>query len=142
MLNQIILMGRLTRDPELRVVQGNTELTVTRFSLAVERDYKATSEERPKTDFINCVAWGKTGEFVNKNFHKGNMIAVVGSLEIGSYTNRDGVKIPTADVRVSKVSFTGEKTGSSPDNGPEPAPENSDGFMSIPDGIDEELPWN
>ena len=73
-MNSIILMGRLTGDPELRVIQGNSELTVTRFSIAVNRKYKAANEEKPKTDFFSCVAWGKTGEFINKYFKKGNRL--------------------------------------------------------------------
>jgi len=141
-MNSIILMGRLTGDPELRAIQGNSELTVTRFSIAVNRKYKAANEERPKTDFFPCVAWGKTGEFINKYFKKGNMIAITGSLETDSYTNKDGVKIKTTYIRVEGAEFTGEKTGSSPEETPEPVPADKDGFMSIPDGIDEELPFH
>lgn len=141
-MNNVNLMGRLARDPELRVIQGNTELTVTKFSLAVTRKYKAANEEKPKADFFECVAWGKTGEFIDKYFKKGNMIALTGAIETDSYTNKDGVKVKTVYIRVTDAEFTGERTGSSPDNRPEPTPENSDGFMSIPDGIDEELPWN
>lgn len=144
MLNQSILMGRLTKEPETKYLQG-TDNSVTRFTLAVERDYKAAGEEKPKTDFINCVAWNKTGEFIAKYFPKGSMIAVVGSIETDSYTNRDGVKVYTTDLRVSKVSFTGEKRGSSnnSDQTPPPATQSeTDGFMNIPDDIDEDLPWN
>lgn len=136
MLNQTILMGRITRDPETRFLQGSNS-SVTRFTVAVERDYKAAGEEKPKTDFINCVAWNKTGEFVSKYFAKGSMIAVIGNIEIGSYLDSDtGKTVYTTEVKVNKASFTGERrdnAGSSP---------NGDGFMSIPDGIDEELPFN
>lgn len=137
MLNQTILMGRLTRDPETRFIQGSNN-SVTRFNLAVERDYKAANEERPKTDFINCTAWNKTGEFIAKYFRKGSMIAVTGSIETGSYDDRDGKKVYTTEVKVNKASFTGEKASGSSI----PAPEPTDGFMNIPDGIDEELPFN
>lgn len=137
MINQIILMGRLTRDPETRFLQ-NSNNSVTRFSLAVERDYKAAGEEKPKTDFINCVAWNKTGEFIEKYFKKGSMIAVIGSLETGSYDGNDGKKVYTSDVRVSKASFTGEKANTAPSSTPS---EVGDGFMQIPDGLDEELPF-
>lgn len=138
MLNHVVLMGRLTKDPETNFIQ-NSNSSVTRFSLAVERDYKAANEER-KADFINCTAWNKTGEFVSKYFKKGSLIAVSGSIETGSYTNKDGAKVYTTEVRVAKASFTGEKTGEKAADTPEPSPD--EGFMSIPDGIDEELPFN
>ena len=142
MLNQVVLMGRITRDPDTRFIQ-NTNNSVTRFSIAVDRDYKAANEERPRTDFISCIAWNKTGEFISKYFKKGSMIAVTGSIETGSYTDRDGKKIYTTEIRVNKASFTGEKasgSSSEPDAAPHPAPD-SDGFMNIPDGIEEELPF-
>lgn len=141
MLNQVVLMGRITRDPDVRYLQG-TDIAVVRFSLAVERDYKAANEERPKTDFINCTAWNKTGEFINKYFRKGNMIAVTGSIETGSYTdNETGKKVYTTEVKVNKVFFTGEKRGTEENGGYGSAP-SDDGFMNVPDGIDEELPFN
>ena len=142
MLNQVVLMGRITRDPDTRFIQ-NTNNSVTRFSIAVDRDYKAANEERPRTDFISCIAWNKTGEFISKYFKKGSMIAVTGSIETGSYTDRDGKKIYTTEIRVNKASFTGEKasgSSSDPDAAPHPAPD-ADGFMNIPDGIEEELPF-
>ena len=142
MLNQVVLMGRITRDPDTRFIQ-NTNNSVTRFSIAVDRDYKAANEERPRTDFISCIAWNKTGEFISKHFKKGSMIAVTGSIETGSYTDRDGKKIYTTEIRVNKASFTGEKasgSSSDPDAAPHPAPD-ADGFMNIPDGIEEELPF-
>ena len=133
-LNQVVLMGRLTREPETRFLQGNNS-SVTRFTIAVERDYKAAGEEQPKTDFINCTAWNKTGEFIAKYFTKGSMIAVTGAIETGSYTDQDGKKVYTTEVRVSKASFTGERrdSGSSTDN---------DGFMSVPDNFEDDLPFN
>ena len=138
MLNQSILMGRLTKDPETRYLQGGNA-SVTRFTIAVERDYKAAGEEKPKTDFINCTAWNKTGEFIAKYFAKGSMIAVTGSIETGSYTdNETGKTVYTTEVRVNKVSFTGEKRGDSRQE----TSNYSDGFMNVPDGIDEELPFN
>ena len=142
MLNQVVLMGRITRDPETRFIQ-NSNNSVTRFSIAVDRDYKAANEERPRTDFISCIAWNKTGEFISKYFKKGSMIAVTGSIETGSYTDKDGKKIYTTEIRVNKASFTGEKasgSSSEPDAAPHPAPD-ADGFMNIPDGIEEELPF-
>ena len=130
MLNQSILMGRLVRDPETRFLQ-NSNNSVTRFTIAVERDYKAAGEERPKTDFIDCVAWNKTGEFVAKYFPKGSMIAVTGSIETDNYIDREtGKTVYTTKVRVAKASFTGERRQ---DGGA------SEGFTDIPD---EEYPFN
>lgn len=138
MLNQVTIMGRLTRDPETRYLQGS-DSSVTRFTVAVERNYKAPNEEQPKTDFINCTAWNKKGEFISKYFGRGSMIAVTGSIETGSYLdNETGKRVYTTEVRVSEAHFTGEKreqqAGSSPVDG--------EGFMNIPEGIDEELPFN
>lgn len=133
MLNQIIIMGRLTRDPETRAIVGEQPSTYTRFTVAVTRDYKVNGEE--KADFINCIAWNKTGEFVERYFKKGSMIAVTGSLETGSYVNKDGQRIYTNEIRVSKVSFTGEKKEEAT------APSDTD-FMAIPEGVADELPFN
>lgn len=138
-MNNITLIGRLARDPELRVIQGNTEITVTKFSIAVNRKYKAAGEERPRADFLECTAWGKTGEFIDKYFKKGNLIALKGSVETDSYTNKDGVKIKTVYVRVDEAEFTGEKTQ---DSSPETPGATPDGFMNIPDGIEDDLPFN
>lgn len=95
-----------------------------------------------KQTFFHVWHGVKTGEFINKYFKKGNMIAINGSLETDSYTNKDGVKIKTTYIRVEGAEFTGEKTGSSPEETPEPVPADKDGFMSIPDGLDEELPFH
>lgn len=140
MLNQVNLMGRITRDPETRFIQ-NTNNSYTRFTLAVERDYKAQGKESPEADFISCVAWNKTGEFIAKHFAKGSMIAVTGSIETGSYLDREtGKRVYTTDIRVDRAYFTGEKrnTGSSPEG----SMTDGNGFMNIPDGIDDELPFN
>lgn len=137
MLNQIVLMGRLVRDAETRFLNGEQPSSVTRFTLAVDRDYKVNGED--KADFINCIAWNKTGEFIEKYFHKGSLIAVTGSLETGSYTNKDGQKVYTTEVRVSKASFTGEKKAEA--TAPtETAPSDTE-FMSIPEGVIDELPF-
>lgn len=141
-MNNIIAMGRLARDPELKVIQSNVELTVTKFSIAVTRKYKAAGEERPKADFLECTAWGKTGEFINKYFKKGNMIALRGSVETDSYTNKDGVKVKTVYIRVEEAEFTGEKVQSPDTQGSDVSEETPDGFMNIPDGIEDELPFN
>ena len=141
MLNHIVIMGRLTRDPETRFLQSSTN-SVTRFSVAVERDYKPANAEKPEVDYFNCVAWNKTGEFVANNFRKGNMIAVTGSMEFGSYTNKEGFKTNTADLKVSSVYFTGEKRAEAADSAAPPDEADGGGFMTVPEGIDEELPFN
>lgn len=142
MLNQSILMGRLTAEPEVRYAQGS-DTAVARFTLAVERDFQKQGEER-KTDFIRCVAFGKTAEFVKKYFGKGSMLAVTGRIQTGDYTNQEGQKVYTTDVVVEKASFTGEKRENSQQPAAkQPAPQvDSNGFMNVPDGIDEELPFN
>ena len=140
MLNQSILMGRLTRDVEVRYSQP-TNTAIASFTLAVERDYKTEGEETP-TDFISCKAFGKTAEFISKYFFKGSMLAVVGKIQTGSYTNKEGVRVYTTDVVVEKASFTGEKKQDGQQMPQRTNTSLSDGFMNIPDGIDEELPFN
>ena len=139
-MNKVILMGRLTRDPEVRYTQGDNAMAIARYSLAVDRRFKRDGE--PDADFINCVAFGKSGEFAEKYLKKGTKIAVVGRIQTGSYTNKDGQKVYTTDVVVEEQEFTESKnSGSSDNNQSAPANKNTD-FMSIPDGIDEELPFN
>ena len=146
-MNRVILIGRLTRDPEVRYSQGENATAVARYSLAVERRFNRNNDEQT-ADFINCVAFGKTGEFAEKYLHKGTKIAVTGRIQTGSYTNKDGVRVYTTDVVVEDHEFVESKNSSgNGDNGfapagrPEPAAA-GDGFMNIPDGIDEELPFN
>lgn len=137
MLNNWTGMGRLTRDVEVRYLQ-ESNLAIGRFTLAVERDYKPQDGER-ETDFISCISFGKTAEFISKYFRQGNMLAVTGSIQTGSYTNKDGVKVYTTEVRVEKASFTGEKK----DDSQQPAapPAGNDGFINAPEGLAEELPF-
>ena len=139
-MNKVILMGRLTRDPEVRYTQGDNAMAIARYSLAVDRRFKRDGE--PDADFINCVAFGKAGEFAEKYLKKGTKIAVVGRIQTGSYTNKDGQKVYTTDVVVEEQEFAESKnSGSSDNNQSAPTNKNTD-FMSIPDGIDEELPFN
>jgi single-strand DNA-binding protein len=147
-MNKVMLMGRLTRDPEVRYSQGETPLAIARFSLAVDRRFNRNNEEQT-ADFINCVSFGKTAEFAEKYFRRGTKIAVVGRIQTGSYTNKDGVKVYTTEVVVEEQEFAESKNSSSngsSDNGnyqSSSAPMSAgDGFMNIPDGIDEELPFN
>ena len=133
-------MGRLTRDPEVRYTQGDNAMAIARYSLAVDRRFKRDGE--PDADFINCVAFGKSGEFAEKYLKKGTKIAVVGRIQTGSYTNKDGQKVYTTDVVVEEQEFAESKnSGSSDNNQSAPVNKNTD-FMNIPDGIDEELPFN
>ena len=139
-MNKVILMGRLTRDPEVRYTQGDNAMAIARYSLAVDRRFKRDGE--PDADFINCVAFGKSGEFAEKYLKKGTKIAVVGRIQTGSYTNKDGQKVYTTDVVVEEQEFAESKnSGSSDNNQSAPANKNTD-FMNITDGIDEELPFN
>lgn len=139
-MNKIILMGRLTKDPEVRYSQGNNPMAIARYTLAVDRKFKRDGE--PNADFINCIAFGKNGEFAEKYLHKGIKILVEGRWQSGSYTNRDGQKVYTNDCVVESCEFAESKNASQSER-PQPMPQtDSDGFMSIPDGIDEELPFN
>ena len=150
-MNKAILMGRLTRDPEVRYSQGENSTAVARFTLAVDRRFKRAGESQD-ADFIGCVAFGKQAEFVEKYFKQGMKMVAVGRIQTGSYTNKDGQKVYTTDVVAEEIEFA-ESKGSSGDSGfaqggyqkefrPEPSSAMGDGFMNIPDGIDEELPFN
>ena len=145
-MNKVILVGRLTRDPEVRY-GGANNTAVARFSLAVDRRFKRDNE--PNADFINCVAVGKSAEFIEKYFQKGVKVIICGHIQTGSYTNKDGQKVYTTDVFVEEQEFAESRNASQKNNnvqaGPSPygnMPTDSDGFMHIPDGIDEELPFN
>lgn len=138
-MNSVQLVGRLTRDPEMRYTDGGS--TIARFSLAVDRRYK--SENGPTADFLNCVAFGRTAEFIEKYFRKGMRMGCQGRIQTGSYTNNDGQKVYTTDVVVESCEFVESKASQQPEennNGFGPADEN--GFMNIPDDIDEELPFD
>ena len=143
-MNKVQLVGRLTRDPEIRYSQGENATATARFSVAVNRRFK-NSEGNYDADFINCVAFGKSAEFVEKYFKKGMAIGLTGRIQTGSYTNKDGQKVYTTDVVVEETEFVENKGASSADNSntSRPAPDvtNNNDFMSIPDGIDEELPF-
>ena len=136
-MNKVILIGRCTRDPEVRYSQGENATAVARYTLAVDRQFKRDGEQ--SADFINCIAFGKRGEFAEKYLRKGTKIAVVGRIQTGSYTNKDGQKVYTTDVIVDEHEFVESKA--SQQNGGDSAPVSSDGFTSIPDGIDEEFPF-
>ena len=151
-MNRVILMGRLTRDPEVRYTQGERSMAVARYTLAVDRRFRRDGEAT--ADFINCVSFGRTAEFAEKYYRQGLKIVVSGRIQTGSYTNRDGQKVYTTEVVVEEQEFAESKSASdnyaaSHPQTSAPAPSMSapgaasaDGFMNIPDGIDEELPFN
>lgn len=141
-MNKVILMGRLTRDPEVRYTQGENPMAIARYSLAVNRITKQ-QEGQPSADFPNILAFGKMAEFAEKYLHKGTKIALIGRLQTGSYTNKDGVKVYTTEVVVESQEFAESKnTQGESGNAPHESQAADDGFMNIPDGLDEELPFN
>lgn len=170
-MNKVILMGRLTRDAEVRYSQGDNSMAIARFTIAVDRRQSRNNANGENTaDFIGCVAFGKTAEFLERFGRKGTKFAVEGRIQTGSYTNRDGQKVFTTDVVVEQIEFAESKSsasgaagnynaGSYNAGGYRPAPSNNaggytqpekpapsaasnDGFMNIPDSLDEELPFN
>ena len=143
-MNKVILMGRLTRDPEVRYSQGENATAVARFTLAVDRRFR---RDDASTDFIGCVAFGRNAEFIEKYFRQGTKALITGRIQTGSYTNRDGQKVYTTDVVVEDQEFAESKnaqaeSGFQSASRPQPSAAIGDGFMNIPDGIDEELPFN
>lgn len=140
-MNKVILIGRLTRDPSVRYTQGENNMCVARYTLAVDRRYKKEGEQA--ADFISCVAFGKAAEFTEKYLKQGTKIAITGRIQTGSYTNKDGNKVYTTDVVVEECEFAESKNASRENNQPtRPEPTDADGFMNIPDGLEEELPFN
>ena len=161
-MNKVILMGRLTRDPEVRYSQGDNATAVARYTLAVDRRFRRDGE--PTADFIPCVIFGRSAEFAEKYFHQGMRVSISGRIQTGSYTNKDGQKVYTTDVVVEEQDFAESKAAASsytggyqqqggyqsapepqaapaPTNRPAPSEAVSDGFMTIPEGIEEELPF-
>ena len=138
-MNKVILMGRLVRDPEVRYSQGAESTNVARYTLAVDRRQAQRGES--SADFIPCVAFGRAADFAEKYLRKGTKLVITGRIQTGSYTNKDGQRIYTTDVIIEEQEFAESKKddGSSPKG---PYPTGTDGFINIPDGIDEELPFN
>lgn len=156
-MNKVILMGRLTRDPDIRYSNGENALAIARFTLAVDRRFNRREEQT--ADFISCKAFGKQAEFVERFLRQGIKVAASGRIETGSYTNRDGQRVYTTEVILDEIEFAESKAAndaarggmnmgggyqSAPGPAPVPGPADAigDGFMNIPDGIDEELPFN
>ena len=159
-MNKVILMGRLTRDPDIRYSSGDSSMAIARYTLAVDRRFSRRDggDSSQTADFISCVAFRRDAEFAEKYLHKGTKVIVTGRIQTGSYTNRDGQKVYTTDVVVEDQEFAESKAAADMGGGAAasapapaerpaaPAPSQAsapgDGFMNIPDGIDEELPFN
>ena len=144
-MNKVILMGRLTRNPEVRYGAGENSTAVARYTIAVERRFKRDGEQ--SADFIGCVAFGRNAEFAEKYLRQGTKIVLTGRIQTGSYTNRDGQKVYTTDIVVEEQEFAESKAVAAGNGGqgnysrPSSAPSNANGFMTIPDNIDDELPF-
>lgn len=136
-MNKVIEIGRLAKDPDIRYSQGANATCVARYTLAVDRKFK--QEGQPNADFINCIAFGKLGEFAEKYLHKGTKIAVTGRIQTGSYKNKDGNTVYTTDVVVEEQEFCESKSQSN--SQPQPAPSVDMGFMNIDTDMDS-LPFN
>ena len=153
-MNKVILMGRLTRDPDVRYSAGENSTAVARYTLAVDRRFvrREGNDNGQTADFISCVVFGKGAEFAEKYLRQGTKIAVTGRIQTGSYTNRDGQKVYTTDVVVedqefaeSKAADSADRSGNQANRGNRSTPEtdaDASGFMNIPEGIDEELPFS
>ncbi|GLC83089.1 single-stranded DNA-binding protein [Lacrimispora brassicae] len=143
-MNRVILMGRLTRDPDVKYSQGERTMAVTRYTLAVDRRGRRNQEGNEQTaDFINCVAFDRTGEFAEKYFHQGMRILISGRIQTGSYTNKEGVKVYTTDIIVEEQEFADRKNTSSDNSRPAPSGGAGDGFMNMSEGVDDpDLPFN
>ena len=137
-MNKVIEIGRLTKEPEIRYSQGASSTCIARYTLAVDRKFK--QEGQPTADFINCIAFGKLGEFAEKYLHKGTKIAVTGRIQTGSYKNKDGNTVYTTDVVVEEQEFCESKSQSN--SQPQPTPSNDNSWMNIPDGVEDSLPFN
>ena len=140
-MNKAILMGRPTRDPEVRYSQGENSMCIARLTLAVDRRYRRDGDQQT-ADFISCVAFKSQAEFIEKYVLQGTRIVVTGRIQTGSYTNKDGQKVYTTEVVIEEIEFAESKKDATGSNRPEPSSTPGDGFMNIPDGIDESLPFN
>ena len=144
-MNKVILMGNLTRDPEIRYSQGEKQMAIARFSLAVNRRFSRQGDT--DTDFFNCTAFGKQAEFVEKYFKQGSRMLLTGRVQNDNYTNKNGEKVYSVQIMVEEVEFAERKSAQSNNqtqNQNQPAQENGadDDFMNIPDGIEDGLPFN
>ena len=136
-MNIVILIGRLTKNPEIRYSQGENAMAIARFTLAVDKNFKKKDD---KANFINCVAFGKIAETVEKHVFKGSKIAVIGEWTTGSYKNKDGNTVYTNDCNISKLEFCESKSQSN--SQPQPTPSNDNSWMDIPDDVEDSLPFS
>lgn len=136
-MNKVILMGRLTRDPDIKYMQNEQQTAVARFTLAVDRRFKRQGDGQA-ADFINCVAFGKLAEFAEKYLNQGTKVTTCGRIQTGSYTNKDGNKVYTTDVVLEEIEFAESKAAG---QRPQETATSADGFMEIPDGLDDEMPF-
>lgn len=143
-MNRVILMGRLTRDPEVRYSQGEHAMAVASYTLAVDRRVRRNQDDNEQTaNFIHCVAFDKAGEFAERYFHQGMRVLISGRIQTGSYTNKDGNKVYTTDIIVDEQEFADSKSASSDNSRSEPSKVVGENFMDIPNGVaDPELPFN
>ena len=151
-MNKVILMGRLTRDPEVRYSQGENSTAIARYTLAVDRRFRRNNDGEQSADFIGCVAFGRSAEFAEKYFRQGLKVIVTGRIQTGSYTNKEGQKVYTTEVILDDQEFADSKGAASdmggygqsaPSQRPAPTSAIGDGFMNIPDGVEDEgLPFN
>lgn len=147
-MNKVILMGRLTRDPEVRYSQGERSMAIARYTLAVDRRGRRQQDNGQNVDFINIIAFDKAGEFAEKYFRQGMRVLVSGRIQTGSYTNKEGAKVYTTDVIADDQEFADSKNASSgggnqSQDRPAPSSPIGDGFMNIPDGVEDDgLPFN
>lgn len=140
-MNKVILLGNLTRDPEIRYSQGEKQMAVARFSLAVNRRFAKDGETN--ADFLNCTAFGKTAEFVEKYFRQGSRMSLVGRIENNNYTNKNGEKVYSVQIMVEEVEFAERKSSQNDVGNQQQTQQNGDDdFMNIPDGIEDGLPFN
>lgn len=142
-MNKVILMGRLTKDPDVRQTQGSNPTTVARYTLAVDRRFKREGDTQT-ADFIPCIVFGKGAEFTEKYLKKGTKISVAGRIQTGSYTNKDGQRVYTTDIVVEEQEFAESKSSSQQGAQAQttPASNSNEEFVNVPEGIDEELPFN
>ena len=138
-MNKVILVGRLTRDPEIRYSQGEDSMAVGRYTIAINRRVKPDQEQT--ADFLRCIVFGRSAEFAEKYFRQGMRIAVSGRIKTGSYTNKDGVRVYTTEVVVEEQEFAESKAEAEGRPFHESTTD-ADGFMNVPDGLDEELPFH
>lgn len=139
-MNKVILMGRLTRNPEVRYSAGDSSMAIARYTLAVDRRFTRRGEDNngATADFIPCVAFGRSAEFAEKYFHQGMRVLITGHIQTGSYTNKEGQKVYTTDVVIEDQEFADSKAGTVP-----PAAVSPDGFMNLPEGVEDEgLPFS